>query len=514
MPFDNTYQIDDYVVILPGSRITLQPNTYTPPKQQAQKPVTQQKIQRPRFTLPQEVERPVVVKEVEHIVQPKVKTLRLILPKQQVQKPVVKEVEPIIKPKIQRPRFTLPQEEEHIVQAKLTLPTQHIEKPLVQPKLQRPRFTLPQEVERPVVVKEAQPVIRPKVQRPQISLPKQHIEKPVVKKVEPVAQPRLQRPRFTLPQEVERPVVIKEEEPGIERKPLKLAFTLPYQDTKVPKSPEDVSINRIAYSIPRRNDLAVLLVFFDYNGSVRILMNYLFMREKLKLANIPVFTLELVMKDSKPKISDAIHVYGSSYLFQKEHLIRLLEKQVPENFTKLACLDADLLFSHPGWYDKLSIILDTSQVVQCFEDAFWLDITYTKVQKNAKTVLQCANSNTGFFGWKTRYHPGFGWAFTRSWYNKIGFYDFAIIGGGDTSFSYGILRCEEPKGHENKLSEKLYNKSYNAWKETRAECFKQYNDITDSLSDKNTDGVYELIDPQVNSNVLNYFKARDDDGID
>jgi hypothetical protein len=349
----------------------------------------------------------------------------------------------------------------------------------------------------------------------------------------PAPQPIL-APRPALPPRPAPPPPPKEEV-LVERKALR-PITLGKREVL---EPDPISINRLTYNIPTRTDVAVLLVFFDYVGSVRILMNYLFMREKLKLANIPVFTLELVMKGSKPKIRDAIHVYGSSYLFQKEHLIRLLEKQIPEKFTKLACLDADVLFKEPDWYDKLSILLDTSQVVQCFETAIWLDITYTKIQKSSKTVLQyIPKPNTHFWSSDIKYHPGFGWAFTREWYNKIGFYDLAIIGSGDSILSHALFNFV--KYDKLSLEFKLYGSVRDWWKESdyktsylpltlyhlyhgpiasrqyvsRYSYFEKYKEIEECISGKNEDGVYELKDSTVNANMLTFFKTRDDDGID
>jgi hypothetical protein len=324
----------------------------------------------------------------------------------------------------------------------------------------------------------------------------------------------------------------------VERKALR-PVTLGKREVLEPDPIIIANLNTLSYNIPTRSDIAVLLVFFDYVGAVRILMNYLFMREKLKLANIPVFTLELVMKGSKPKIRDAIHVYGSSYLFQKEHLIRLLEKQIPENFTKLACLDADVLFSDANWYDKLSVLLDTSQVVQCFETAVWLDLTYTKIQKSSKTVLQyIPKPNTHFWSSDTKYHPGFGWAFAREWYNKIGFYDLAVIGSGDSILSHALFNFV--KYDKSSLEFKLYGSVSDWWKESdyktsylpltlyhlyhgpiasrqyvsRYSYFEKYKEIEECISPKNADGVYELKDSTVNANMLTFFKTRDDDGID
>lgn len=316
---------------------------------------------------------------------------------------------------------------------------------------------------------------------------------------------------------------------------------LPRENTIVEPIVEVPKIANLNYNIPTRNDVAVILVFFDYVGSVRILMNYLFMREKLKLANIPVFTLELVMEGSKPKISDAIHVYGSSYLFQKEHLIRLLEKKIPINFTKLACLDADVLFGSPDWYDKLSILLDSCQIVQCFEASVWLDITYTGIQKFASSCLKVPDNKRFYDSTNVRnFHPGFAWAFTRKWYNKSGFYDLAVIGSGDTMFAYGIM------GYPTQTSNyetRIYLNSYNKWKQTmgnleisllggtilyhlyhgsivnrqyvsRYSYFEKYDNVEHCLAGKNKDGVYELKDSETNKNMFTFFRSRDDDGLD
>ena len=300
----------------------------------------------------------------------------------------------------------------------------------------------------------------------------------------------------------------------------------------------DVNIASLSYNSPTRNDMAVLLVFFDYVGSVRILMNYLFMREKLKLANIPVFTIELVLHDHAPKISDSIRVYGSSYLFQKENLFRLLEKHIPAWYTKLVFLDADVLFDDQMWYDNLSILLDSKNIVQCFSDALWLNLDYTRIQKKAVPVIDFdPKIMKGFWNHHIVYHPGFAWAFTRSWYNEIGFYDLAIIGSGDTVFSHGLfdLKFLDRKNQEfrlyndidewwkpsewsaGKLPGKLYHLYHGSLQKrqynSRYEKFNSYANIHE-ISMKNEDGVYELTYPELNEAMKEFFKTRDDDGID
>ena len=302
----------------------------------------------------------------------------------------------------------------------------------------------------------------------------------------------------------------------------------------------DIDIFDIYYNVPQNNDIAVMLVFFDYVGSARILMNYLYMVEKLKLANIPVFTLELVIYGKQPKIKDAFHVYGSSYLFQKEHLLRLLEKRIPSEFTKLACLDADILFDNPNWYDELSHALETYNIVQPFKKAYWLNLDYTEIQKKAGSVCEFnPKIHANFWLPSIRCHPGFGWCFRRDWYNAVGFYDLGVIGSGDTLFSHALFEFERLDVNSQEF--RLYIESlYKWWDNTqnasftdlnsnlyhmyhgplknrkyydRFAAFKQYNNIEDIVA-KNENDVYELTVPELNDYMFSFFKTREDDGID
>jgi hypothetical protein len=146
-------------------------------------------------------------------------------------------------------------------------------------------------------------------------------------------------------------------------------------------------IAEISYDTPTCSDLAICFAFFNYTGSSRLIMNYLYVIEKLKVAKIPYFTIELVIEGTNPCISDALHVYGKSYLFQKENLCRILETKVPSKYTKLLFLDADVIFDSPGWYDQLSDILNQHEVCHCFETLQTLDITYKKVLKTVTNKI-------------------------------------------------------------------------------------------------------------------------------
>jgi len=286
--------------------------------------------------------------------------------------------------------------------------------------------------------------------------------------------------------------------------------------------------------VSQSKDMAICLVVFNSCKTKRILMNYLFTVNQFKLQNLPTFTIELVLGDSKPEILDAIHVHSNSHMFHKERLCRLLEKEIPSKYKKLVFMDADLVFNNSSWYYKVSKLLNTYDVVQPFETANWLDLTYRHTIISRKTALLMESDTFDF-----NFHPGFAWAMKRSWYNKVGFFDYAITGSGDTlsvaswlnkSFSPGFKSrpnalknkyeefCKLPKPKITYLKGETVSHLYHGSRENR-----QYTtrhkliDIQEDISELlfvNSNGVYEWKRPEIwNPLFLDYFRNRYDDDL-
>lgn len=281
-------------------------------------------------------------------------------------------------------------------------------------------------------------------------------------------------------------------------------------------------------------DMAICLVIFNPVQSKRILMNYLYTVNQFKLQKLPVFTLELVFKDREPEIHDAFHVRCDSFMFHKERMCRILETKIPSKYKKLLFIDGDVIFNNTTWYSDISKLLDTHDVVQPFEKCEWLDLTYTNVTLERKTVLQMKESV-----WNYNYHPGFGWAFRREWYRKTGFFDWAISGSGDTLSSAAWMGKTFPKVFKSlptslkpayseftskpvpRITYYLNGKIQHLYHGSKTN--RQYverHKIIDSESDIrklitiNKDGVYEWIDKaKWNPMFLDYFQSRLDDDV-
>jgi hypothetical protein len=281
-------------------------------------------------------------------------------------------------------------------------------------------------------------------------------------------------------------------------------------------------------------DMAICLVVFNPSKTKRILMNYLYTKNQFLRQNLPVFTIELVYDGTSPEIPDAFHVHSNSVMFHKENLYRVLETKIPRKYKKLAFLDCDILFPDPTWYSKTSKLLDEYDVVQPFEQAHWMDLTYTQVEMSRKTVLEMKSTT-----WNFQYHPGFAWCMTREWYNYSGFFDYAVSGSGDTLSSSAWLKKKFPENFQSlpkalrHMYSKFLNKScpkitylkntdifhlYHGSRTNRQYSVRhkmlEVNNSIEDLITKNYQGVFEWKNPKKwNPIFLEYFENRKDDSL-
>lgn len=283
-------------------------------------------------------------------------------------------------------------------------------------------------------------------------------------------------------------------------------------------------------------DVAIGLVFFNPAKSKRILMNYYYTLNRLQ--NLPVYTLELAFKDEKheiPSSKTVFHVRSNSYMFHKERMCRVLETKIPKKFKKLVFMDADLFFSTPDWYSQMSKKLDDFDVVQGFEMAHWLDLTYKNIITSRPTIVL---NTTGTYS--HHYHPGFIWAFRREYYNKVGFFDYAVTGSGDvlacskylnihdgairmascpSSFADAYLEyCKGPTPRVSYLEKVRVFHLYHGSEKNRK--YRNRHDLlinVEPIQDLlylNNDDVYEWKDENYSKGMLKIFTERNDDSVD
>ena len=292
-----------------------------------------------------------------------------------------------------------------------------------------------------------------------------------------------------------------------------------------------IEIANVRYRAPLIKDMAVGLVFFNPAKSKRMLMNYLYTIEKLKIANIPYFTLELVYNREEPEIKDAFHVYAKSVMFHKENLCTLLESKIPWYYSKVLFLDADIVFGNRDWYSEVSSALSDHDVVQPFTTAVWMDITYTRATQIRESVIYMNREKT----FDHKLHPGFAWAFRRKWFRKVGFFEYGVTGSGDTLSAAAWLGVKFPPTYLKPALATAYA-AFDALPKPRITCTsgpvfhlwhgthvnRKYVDrhvILDGIKDirtvmrPNWTGVWEFSVKGLSEKLATYFADRVDDGI-
>jgi hypothetical protein len=286
------------------------------------------------------------------------------------------------------------------------------------------------------------------------------------------------------------------------------------------------------------NKMAICIVLFNPAKSKRILQNYYTMMSYL--TKYKVYTLELVYEGRQKEIPSkpgVYHAYCKSIMFHKENLCRILESKVHKKYNKIAFIDADLIWdTDSNWYEKALIALDTHDVVQLFDKAIWRNLKLEPYLER-ESVIKMKESV-----YNSAYHPGFAWGFRRDWYKKVGFFDYAISGSGDTlsvikwmdkkiptnfrsipqptiqAYNEFILNTNLPQPRITCLRDVTVYHLYHGSRKNRQYVDRHtiLNTSTDirELTYTNCWGVYEWKDSKWSKSMLDYFISRHDDDTD
>ena len=301
----------------------------------------------------------------------------------------------------------------------------------------------------------------------------------------------------------------------------------------------DISRNKftlIDYNEPEIKDMAIIIVFFNFTKSIRIIQNLLLIKNKLEMAKIPFYIGEIVFDNDNFLLNKADNIFQyrtNSYMFYKENLINVIEEQIPFSYTKILAMDADLLFDNPDWYSIASQTLDNFTICQGFNIATWLSLDFNILQTKESIVI---NKNHG--------HPGFIWGYNREWFKQYKLVDYTIIGGGDSILQFALFNLNFMLRFD--YLENILTNYKNKIKDTFTISFidinvyhlyhgnfsnRQYVDrhaiINTFIQENNLESIIDLVDinenklyewkpeyrDKLNLLLFTYFSIRDDDSL-
>ncbi len=191
-------------------------------------------------------------------------------------------------------------------------------------------------------------------------------------------------------------------------------------------------------------DIAVITCHFNWAGFKRPSQNFNRFLRRMATDNIPVFGVEAVLPDETPHSrgmkgwKQVVADPTCQILFQKERMLNMAAAMVPQQYRKIAYLDADVDFSNPTWLKETSALLDHFMFVQPFDSAVWTELDGRAGMTKPSTLRMAG-------GMPNHSHPGFAMAARRSlWSECGGLFDKLVVGNGDTAVAAAILNCDLP----------------------------------------------------------------------
>ena len=206
--------------------------------------------------------------------------------------------------------------------------------------------------------------------------------------------------------------------------------------------------------------------YFNPVGFTRRLANYRIFRERL---GVPLATVELsfgngfALDDSDADIM--LRLEGEDVMWQKERLLNLVVKSLPEECEAVAWIDCDVIFESMDWATDTVKALESSELIHLYQHRVNLpqntvfgDLSSTKLSMNSEFqtpsaiyLMSQGKANDEDFmlaevpvGLKST--VGLAWASSRKLLLRHGLYDACVIGGADRAilgaalgrFDYGI----------------------------------------------------------------------------
>ena len=187
-------------------------------------------------------------------------------------------------------------------------------------------------------------------------------------------------------------------------------------------------------------DLCVILCLFNIGSSGEKRANFELCRKLYDLSGIPLVVIECVFGDTprgRGHDPGVISIQAASAMWQKERLINVALVQVPRHCTKIAWVDADILFENAQWAITASALLNHLAVVQLADCIIRLprglrDYAGTGMVWDSFAAVYARNPNALLRGdFALHGHTGFAWAARRSVLETAGLYDACVTGGGD-----------------------------------------------------------------------------------
>jgi hypothetical protein len=202
----------------------------------------------------------------------------------------------------------------------------------------------------------------------------------------------------------------------------------------------------VTYDCPK--DLGVVTSYFNPCGFRVRAENFERFVAPIRQSGIPLVIVEACFDDDPaallPERHATLRVEARDVMWQKERLLDLGASFLPAHCSKVAWLDADVLFERADWAVETARLLDDAVVVQPFAEVVRLsrgavvprpdDVVFESF--GAVYATRPGELSHGKF--ERHGHTGFAWAARRDVIARRGLYDACIAGSGDHMMAHAF----------------------------------------------------------------------------
>src|SRR5262249_49610675 len=194
--------------------------------------------------------------------------------------------------------------------------------------------------------------------------------------------------------------------------------------------------------------------YFNPVGYRRRLTNYRTFRRRLAVPLVAVeFSCGGPFQLGPGDADVLIQLRKGDILWQKERLLNVALRALPDCCDKVAWLDCDVIFPRPDWVERTSGALDRFALVQPFHQAHDLPQDVLPETAGAAPDLPTGHARfrllargadaerllRGDMRLSERGHSGLAWAARREVLDADGFYDVCVLGSGNRAMVCAAL---------------------------------------------------------------------------
>jgi hypothetical protein len=236
----------------------------------------------------------------------------------------------------------------------------------------------------------------------------------------------------------------------------------------------------------RPDRLWAVTAYFDPFGDRQRLPAYREFRRRLRA---PLVAVEISFGDTFDLQEDdadiVVRLQGGAVLWQKERLLNLALRALPDHATAVAWLDCDIVFLREDWPEDVLRGLEESVLIQPFshlhylpsaeaseamhtrrsgEDGIFDSIAYRFANGKLPDEAYRVSGGSG----RLRYAPGMAWAARRETLERSELYDAAVLGGGDKYIFAAAMGRHDDLAASIRMNH-VATQHYHAWAERFAD---------------------------------------------